>query len=125
MNCQLCDQEGLSWAKKFAQIWGRPLRCDVCGARHHLSVFDQPLKNEESGCYNTLFELVFTLLAVPFVFLLFWLLDNHTWPLALLVVFVLWTVIGLLLPVQLNPDHPENRLIRQQQSTDDVPDQRQ
>lgn len=96
MNCQLCHKEGLSWAKKLAQVWGRPLRCDICGARHHLSVFDQPLKEEESGCYSALSELVFTLLAVPFVFLLFWLLGSHAWPWALLVVLVLWTVTGLL-----------------------------
>lgn len=123
MNCRMCDQPGLSWAKKFGQVWGRPLRCDLCGARHHLSVFDHPLTQEESGCYDALCDLTFVFLASPFVFLMFWLLGSHTWPWALLVVFMLWSVVGLLLPVQLNPEHPENRQIRQQRSADDAPGQ--
>jgi hypothetical protein len=119
MNCQMCHQEGLSWAKKLAQVWGRPLRCDICGARHYLSVFDQPLSEEESGCYSTLVEWVVTLIAVPLLLVLLW-FTGGDWVMALLVPVMIWTFIGLLLPIQINLQHPENQQITEQQTAVDA-----
>jgi len=119
VKCHLCHQEGLSWAKKFAQVWGRPLRCDICGARHYLSVFDQPLSEEESGCYSTLVEWVVTLIVVPLSLVLLW-FTGGDWIMALLVSVMIWTCVGLLLPIQINLQHPENQQITEQQTAADA-----
>ncbi len=92
------------------------MKCKHCDARYHLSVFEHTLSRSESVFYDLLGHIFILLLILPLLLLFMWLTDYLPWYLALLSIFIAWSLIAMLISIQINHKDPINKTIQRVQA---------
>ncbi len=101
MKCEVCEQEGLNWWKKIIMAFSFPLKCQTCNARYRLNLF-----------FSVFGQLAFALFLIPIGISNYWLLDYFSWQWVLFFDLICWLLAVFIIPIQLNPRDPVNRIVQ-------------
>jgi len=129
MKCEVCEQEGLSWWRKLPLIMTLPMKCPHCGARYRLgrpsNLIPEPIKKTWDFLFGW-FDVIIIFLVLAF---LTYVVNTTSWAFAFACGIIIWIVLVMITPHQLNHRDPVNAIVqriqekkRKMASTDANPD---